>query len=98
MVGDRGQHIEQDACFCILEDMRLNSAPLLALSLMSRGADETGSNASVHICAKLTGLIISTKTPTYRKDGIILKSSFNRVVLLSAENLQFLGTRIYGPI
>jgi ribosomal protein L14 len=44
------------------------------------------------------GLIISTKTPTYRKDGIILKSSFNRVVLLSAENLQFLGTRIYGPI
>jgi ribosomal protein L14 len=44
------------------------------------------------------GLIISTKIPLYRKDGIIVKSDFNRMVLLSSENLQFLGTRIYGPI
>jgi large subunit ribosomal protein L14 len=44
------------------------------------------------------GLIISMKTPIYRKDGIILKSSFNRIVLLSSDSLQFLGTRIYGPI
>jgi large subunit ribosomal protein L14 len=44
------------------------------------------------------GLIISMRVPIYRADGIILKSSFNRVVLLSAGSLQFLGTRIYGPI
>jgi large subunit ribosomal protein L14 len=44
------------------------------------------------------GLIISMKTPIYRKDGIVLRSSFNRVVLLSSDSLQFLGTRIYGPI
>jgi large subunit ribosomal protein L14 len=44
------------------------------------------------------GLIISMKTPLYRKDGIIIKSDYNRVVLLSTENLKFLGTRIYGPI
>jgi large subunit ribosomal protein L14 len=44
------------------------------------------------------GLIISMKTPIYRKDGIILKSSFNRIVLLSRDSSQFLGTRIYGPI
>ena len=44
------------------------------------------------------GLVISMKTPLYRKDGIIIRSDLNRMVLLSSENLQFLGTRIYGPI
>jgi large subunit ribosomal protein L14 len=44
------------------------------------------------------GLIISMKVPLYRKDGIIIRSSLNRIVLLSSDNLQFLGTRIYGPI
>jgi large subunit ribosomal protein L14 len=44
------------------------------------------------------GLIISMKVPLYRKDGIIIKSDVNRLVLLSSETLQFLGTRIYGPI
>jgi large subunit ribosomal protein L14 len=44
------------------------------------------------------GLIISMKRPLLRKDGIIIKSFSNRIVLLSPENLQFLGTRIYGPI
>ena len=38
------------------------------------------------------------KTRLVRKDGIIIKSDLNRIVLLSADNLQFLGTRIYGPI
>jgi large subunit ribosomal protein L14 len=44
------------------------------------------------------GLIISMKVSLYRKDGIIIKSDYNRIVLLAAENLKFLGTRIYGPI
>jgi large subunit ribosomal protein L14 len=44
------------------------------------------------------GLIISMKVPLYRKDGIIIKSAYNRIVLLAPENLKFLGTRIYGPI
>jgi ribosomal protein L14 len=38
------------------------------------------------------------KVRLYRKDGIIIKSDYNRVVLLAPENLKFLGTRIYGPI
>lgn len=44
------------------------------------------------------GLIISMKVPLLRKDGVILKSELNRIVLLSPEKLNFLGTRIYGPI
>lgn len=44
------------------------------------------------------GLIISMKVPLCRKDGIIIKSFYNRIVLLAPENLKFLGTRIYGPI
>jgi large subunit ribosomal protein L14 len=44
------------------------------------------------------GLVISMKVRLYRKDGIIIKSDYNRVVLLAPENLKFLGTRIYGPI
>ena len=38
------------------------------------------------------------KVPLYRKDGIIIKSDLNRIVILAPENLKFLGTRIYGPI
>jgi large subunit ribosomal protein L14 len=44
------------------------------------------------------GLVISMKVPLCRKDGIIIKSAYNRIVLLASENLKFLGTRIYGPI
>jgi large subunit ribosomal protein L14 len=44
------------------------------------------------------GLIISLKYPTTRKDGIILKSDYNTIVLLSTDNCKFLGTRIYGPV
>jgi large subunit ribosomal protein L14 len=44
------------------------------------------------------GLIISMKVPLCRKDGTIIKSDHNRIVLLAPDNLKFLGTRIYGPI
>ena len=44
------------------------------------------------------GLIISMKAPLLRKDGIIIKSDLNRIVILSSDKLNFLGTRIYGPI
>ena len=43
------------------------------------------------------GLILSIKSLLYRPDGIRIKSSKNRIVLLS-DKCQFLGTRIYGPI
>lgn len=44
------------------------------------------------------GLIVSMKSRLFRKNGLIIKSDSNRIVLLAKENLQFLGTRIYGPI
>jgi large subunit ribosomal protein L14 len=43
------------------------------------------------------GLIISMRSLLLRPDGIRIKSDKNRIVLLS-NKLQFLGTRIYGPI
>lgn len=44
------------------------------------------------------GLIITSKFYLYRKDGIFLFSNKNRVLLLNKENMNFLGTRIYGPV
>jgi len=44
------------------------------------------------------GLVISVKKKVFRQDGIYVKCDTNRVVLLNPTNLQFLGTRIYGPI
>ena len=44
------------------------------------------------------GLIISMKSHLYRKDGIIIKSDFNKIVILAMDSLKFMGTRIYGPI
>jgi large subunit ribosomal protein L14 len=44
------------------------------------------------------GLIIATRQPIYRSEGIFLKADFNKVLVLSRESKQFLGTRIYGPV
>jgi len=44
-----------------------------------------------------TGLLISTRNKTRRLDGNFVKFFENRVVLLN-NDLQFLGTRINGPI
>lgn len=43
------------------------------------------------------GLIISMRSRLLRPDGTYIKSNKNRIVLLSSK-IQFLGTRIYGPI
>lgn len=44
------------------------------------------------------GLVINIKQYVYRQDGFYIKSDLNQVLLLSKENKQFLGTRIYSPI
>jgi large subunit ribosomal protein L14 len=44
------------------------------------------------------GLLVNSKFQQYREEGIYIVSDKNKVVLLSNENYQFLGTRIYGPI
>jgi ribosomal protein L14 len=38
------------------------------------------------------------RSSLYRKDGIIIKSDFNKIVILALDSFKFLGTRIYGPI
>ena len=43
------------------------------------------------------GLVISTKKKTKRKDGTYIAFSKNSVLTL-AENLKFIGTRVYYPI
>ena len=43
------------------------------------------------------GLILSSKYPTYRLDGIIIKSDMNRIVLMSLKS-QIFGSRIIGPV
>jgi large subunit ribosomal protein L14 len=43
------------------------------------------------------GLVISMKAYLKRIDGTWMRSTANRIVLLS-NKVQFLGTRIYGPI
>lgn len=44
------------------------------------------------------GLLITLKQHTFRKNGFYIKSDLNQVVILSKDNKQFLGTRIYSPI
>lgn len=44
------------------------------------------------------GLLINIKQNIFRQNGFYIKSDYNQVLVLSKENKQFLGTRIYSPI
>jgi len=43
------------------------------------------------------GLLVTTKQPTYRIDGFIIKFCTNRILVFSKQ-FKFLGTRIYGGV
>lgn len=47
---------------------------------------------------KYAALIVAVKNPTKRVDGCFIKFFKNKVLLLSSDQLKFLGTRVYGPI
>jgi large subunit ribosomal protein L14 len=71
---------------------KANLGDLIKISILKKKALKFKKQQKIYY-----GLILGLKKKTRRVNGIFLKQSLNRVVVLNL-NFKLLGTRIYGPV